>query len=97
MVTLIRRYVLLVATLLVMTGAAGAAHVHGSDGGTAPLDSHSHSTCAYCVHAGNTPEPAIGVSVVSPVAPLLFQVAPGLPARPAAALRSPSRGRAPPR
>ncbi|MEO6463834.1 MAG: DUF2946 family protein [Candidatus Eisenbacteria bacterium] len=95
--TLIRRYALLVAALLVLTGAAGAAHVHGGDSGSAPLDSHSHSTCAYCVHAGNTPEPAIGVSVIPPVEPLRFQVAPRLSTRPAATPRSPARGRAPPR
>jgi hypothetical protein len=95
--TLIRRYALLVAALLVVTGTAGAAHVHRSDGASAPLDSHAHSSCAFCVHAASVPEPVIGVAVVPPVKPLLFQVAPSHSARPPAALRSPSRGRAPPR
>lgn len=95
--TLIRRFALLVAALLVVTGAVGAAHVHRSDSGPSPLDSHSHSTCAFCANAGNTPAPAIQVAVVPPVEPLLFQVAPILPVRPATSHRSPARGRAPPR
>lgn len=95
--TLIRRFALLVAALLVLTSTAAAAHVHGGDEGAAPLDGHSHSTCAYCVHAANAPEPAIGVSIAPPVEPLLFLVASSRPVSPAAALRSPSRGRAPPR
>lgn len=95
--TLIRRFALLVAALLVLTSAASAAHVHRNDSGTFPLDSHSHPTCAFCANAGQAPEPAIRVAVVPPVEPLLFQVESSLPGSPAASLRSPSRGRAPPR
>jgi hypothetical protein len=95
--TLIRRFALLVATLLVVTSAAGAAHVHRGDREASPLDGHAHPTCAFCANAGQAPEPAIHVAVVPPVQPLLFHATPSIPSSPAASLRSPSRGRAPPR
>ena len=92
----IRRYALLVAALLVVTGAAAAAHVHRGERDSSPLHEHAHTTCAFCVTAGNTAEPAIHASVIPPVLGLSQELAPTPVDRPTAQLKSPARGRAPP-
>jgi|SRR5688572_3807648 len=94
--SVIRRLALLVAALLVVTSAVGAAHVHRVDAETSPLEAHEHPACALCSHADHSVAPASAPVLTPRVLPLLFAaIAPPATSLPGAP-RGPWRGRAPP-
>ena len=92
----IRRLALLVAALLVVTGSAGALHVHRGEAGTSPLEAHEHPACALCSHADQSVALASAPVRTPRELPRLFAaIAP--PATPLpVAPRGSWRGRAPP-
>ena len=93
LLSLIRRCALLVATMLVLTGAAAAAHAHDDESGRG----HADPACAFCATAGQTAEPAGRPATAPPVRPRLFAVADSPRCAPADVPSDLARGRAPPR